>query len=200
MAADGYHWHAKEIEMKYSLTELGLFWSKVDKSAGIAACWLWTAGLTDNGSISHRYGKFNVTRDGQRRTVRAHRYVWEMVNGPIPKDMVVMHLCDNPKCVNPVHLAIGTHQENMDDMAIKGRAMTIGNRRVPRTMALRIRQDRAYGLTMLQLAKRYDLSGTTIRAICNGRWHPAPDNGFQVVVPPLHQPVTKTSRLVSKAV
>ncbi len=186
--------------MSYSLTELNLFWKKVDKSAGIAACWNWTAGLTDNGSIEHRYGKFNVRRDGKQRTVRAHRYVWEMVNGPIPEDLVVMHLCDNPKCVNPIHLAVGTQLENMDDMSLKGRSTSVGVKRVPRTIALRIRQDRAYGLTMLQLAKRYNISGTTIRAICNGRWNPQPENGVQVIVPPLHQPVTKDKLTCQRAV
>lgn len=85
------------------------FWNKVDKSGD---CWLWTASKTHQG-----YGYFRF--DG--KMCKAHRMAWLLVNGEIPNEMLVCHSCDNPSCVNPEHLWLGTNQENMDDMNKKGR-------------------------------------------------------------------------------
>ena len=83
------------------------FFSKVNYSDN---CWNWT-GYTD------RYGVFKVGR----ATKKAHRWSYEYFIEEIPKDMCVLHHCDNPKCVNPFHLFIGTQQENVKDMMEKGR-------------------------------------------------------------------------------
>jgi hypothetical protein len=72
------------------------------------------------------------------RSSRAHRVAWYLLRGEIPTGQHVMHTCDNPRCVNPDHLQLGTHAANMHDMARKGRANTmpaqvsrLANRRQP---------------------------------------------------------------------
>jgi DNA-binding XRE family transcriptional regulator len=92
------------------------FWEKVVKTS---SCWLWTAGTFSSGG----YGAFQLGRG--EGTVRAHRFAWELLRGPIPEGMEVCHNCpggDNPLCVNPDHMFLGTQTENIKDMWAKGRA------------------------------------------------------------------------------
>ena len=94
------------------------FWEKVDKK-GPTECWVWTgAGVSRlprrNYGLAHKPGT-------NRGKVRAHRVSWEMHNGPIPDGLNVLHTCDNPPCVNPAHLFVGTQRDNVRDMYAKGR-------------------------------------------------------------------------------
>jgi hypothetical protein len=68
------------------------------------------------------YGVTNVlVGPGKYYTIKAHRYSYELANGPIPAGLSVLHTCDNPRCINPEHLRVGTRADNQKDMAAKGR-------------------------------------------------------------------------------
>ncbi len=100
------------------------FWDQV-KIAGLYSCWEWqgsTRGHTLTPTLSNPtergYGLFWL----HGKTVRAHRFAYELIYGFVPADALILHACDNPPCVNPLHLSPSTHAENMRQMAERGRA------------------------------------------------------------------------------
>ena len=94
------------------------FWSKVARSDDPDACWPWTAGCFQDG-----YGAFKF----EGRQHKAPRFMYENFVAPIPPNMLVLHHCDNRRCVRPEHLYLGTHADNMRDRAERQRTAT-GNR------------------------------------------------------------------------
>lgn len=96
------------------------FWEKVDRHGpassdhNIGRCWVWTAGTFSN---TIGYGKFRAVD----RCVLAHRMSYELAFGSVASGMVVRHKCDNPTCVRPSHLELGTHADNSSDAVIRGR-------------------------------------------------------------------------------
>jgi hypothetical protein len=85
----------------------------------LTGCWNWKLRKDDGG-----YGRLKIQL-GARDKFRmdgAHRYSYEIFRGPVPAGKEVCHSCDNPACVNPNHLWIGTHKQNMEDMVSKGRS------------------------------------------------------------------------------
>jgi hypothetical protein len=89
------------------------FWSKVKQTPH---CWVWLGAKTSTG-----YGVIGRGRRGEGNA-RASHVSWFIHNGPIPTGQWLLHKCDNPTCVNPEHLFLGNHTDNMRDCVAKGRA------------------------------------------------------------------------------
>lgn len=150
------------------------FWEKVNKNGPVPAhrpelgrCWLWIAGINvPRGG----YGMFALRKGVIRRS---HRVAWELANGPIPEGLWVLHRCDNPPCVRPEHLVLGTPKDNTADMTGKGRAnIARGSRRggakLTEADVVAIRAARAEGATGAELASQYGVHRTSIYHICRG--------------------------------
>lgn len=145
------------------------FWPKVDRPS-TDNCWPWL-GFVDGAG----YGRFRI--GGQAgKSERASRVMWTLVFGPIPEGQCVCHRCDNPRCVNPDHLFLGSHAENMADMARKGRA---GPRKNPGERASRAKFTNAEAAAMREayeagestnsIARRLGLNRSTVYYIVSGR-------------------------------
>lgn len=99
----------RQITIDESL--LKRFWEKVEKTAD---CWIWKAYKNRQG-----YGRIGTSAG---KSINATRVCWVIHNGPIPEGYFICHKCDNPSCVKPDHLFLGTRQDNIDDMMRKKRS------------------------------------------------------------------------------
>lgn len=129
------------------------FWSKVDRSGGPDTCWPWIAGHNERGA--------GIAQDPETRKMGvATRILWRMTIGPIPEGIQVLHRCDNPPCMNPKHLFLGTRSDNMRDMFAKGRD-DVGRRpgapltKLTPDMLLEIRLQAAAGAPIRAIAREY---------------------------------------------
>lgn len=138
------------------------FWKFVKKTED---CWLWTGTITYRG-----HGRF---RDGSSRNMGAHRFSWELHFGSIPEGLFVCHKCDNPPCVNPNHLFLGTHADNMEDMRKKHRAAhgeNHGTNKLLEKDIYAIRDKLSEGVfTIAEVAKLYGVSPSLVSKISQGR-------------------------------
>jgi len=91
------------------------FWTKIQRTD---SCWEWTGATDRNG-----YGVISVPTQNKRYQVfrKTHRVAWELAYGAVTGELCVLHHCDNPKCVRPTHLFLGTHSDNAHDKYAKGR-------------------------------------------------------------------------------
>ncbi len=85
-------------------------------------CWIWQSSLKGKDKLL-QYGHLIVGSriNKTRKSISAHRYAYQVFVGEIPTDKWVLHRCDNPKCINPDHLFLGTRQDNIDDRESKHR-------------------------------------------------------------------------------
>lgn len=150
------------------------FWRHVSKGAA-DECWLWTA------AVVAKYGVFttdDLLPSGRRRMAKAHRFSWELANGPIPDGLLVCHTCDVPLCVNPGHLFVGTYSDNKRDQGAKGRNPDLAGERNPnaRINAEQAREIRglAYTEPARVVGERYGIGVQTVYDIWLGRgWRSA---------------------------
>lgn len=143
----------------------GRFWQKVLESEG---CWIWAGSKYRNG-----YGRVGAGRKGQGHLL-AHRVSWTLHFGPIPSGLCVCHHCDNPPCVRPDHLFLGSVRDNAADRDAKGRwHTTVGEARTTAKLSddrvRELRRRRDDGQTMQNLATEFGVSYSTVNAIVHRR-------------------------------
>jgi hypothetical protein len=142
------------------------FWGLVDKEGPLILsdrCWVWISGVTRGG-----YGIVTI-RNGS--TMRAHRASWLLANGD-PGDLHVLHRCDNPPCVRPDHLFLGTNADNIADRAAKGRTLRGESHPgsvLTESAVATIRRRLAAGDRMKDIALDCQVSDTAIGDIAHGR-------------------------------
>ncbi len=149
-----------------SLTER--FLGKVTRSE---TCWQWNGYTNEDG-----YGMFKLGK----KCVRAHRVSWTLHFGEVPKDLHVLHRCDNRGCVNPAHLFLGTHQDNMRDRSRKGRGVSPPSHPGESHPSAKLNEEKVRAIrdryiprkvTMDDLAKEYGVCRQSISNIVHGkRW------------------------------
>ena len=140
------------------------FWDKVRKTD---TCWIWTGALNAQG-----YGVIDI--DGVNR--RAHRFVLEMNGQQLPSDMMVLHKCDNPPCVNPDHLFLGSQTDNVKDMRDKSRASDYFTQKAHDHPASRLTEDDVENIKALkgkisqkEIGAMYGIAQQTVSKIHTGR-------------------------------
>lgn len=138
------------------------FWPKVTRSAG---CWLWRGMIGTNG-----YGRLRNGRD--EPVLYAHRVSYELNIGPIPNGMNVCHRCDNPPCVRPDHLFLGSDADNMADKVAKGRQERGAQHhaaKLTESDVVEIRRLYRPRIGVSALAERFGVSRRTIHDVATGR-------------------------------
>lgn len=171
---------------RFQVTFEQRFWRKVNKDGSVhpslgTPCWLWTS------RVVHGYGKIAVVNH-RGPHLYAHRVAWELTHGPMPTGdgyhgTCVCHRCDNRLCVNPDHLFLGTHADNMADMRAKGRS---GGRRrrgelsplakLTNAQANQIRELLRTGVSQREAARRFGVSRGTVVNIGRGRTYSVPSD------------------------
>lgn len=144
---------------------------------GQDGCWEWTAAL-DHWGYGHIHTGSEI--DGNRRMEKAHRVSWKLHRGPVAEDLCVLHHCDNPRCVNPDHLFLGTHADNTEDKKKKGREARGERHGRAKLSDEQVREIRALeGVkSRREIAEIYGISSSTVTHILLGIIWAKPTSGL----------------------
>ena len=123
-----------------------------------SGCWIWLGGTNQK-----NYG--HIWSSELKRHERAHRMVYEILNSPIPVGLHLLHRCDNPYCVNPDHMFVGTNAENMADRDAKGRQASGARNGNARLTEDKARQILLAPGTITEIARQFGISRTNVRDI-----------------------------------
>lgn len=158
---------------KYTLEDWRRFFAKIEPQAEVSSphvktpCWLWVGAISNSG-----YGTFTF----EGNTKRAHREAYKFCVGPIPKGHVLMHICDNPRCVNPIHHTTGTQADNLADASEKGRLTKSfragennSNSKYTAEQVTKMKIAFAHGTSPSEIARKYKASLSTVKDICYGK-------------------------------
>jgi hypothetical protein len=107
-------------------------------------------------------------RSRGKSVLDAHRYSYEIHHCPIPEGLIVRHTCDNPGCVNPAHLLLGTQLDNIRDRVARGRTRTNHVRKLDASQIAEVRRLAAEGVFQRTIADQYGVSQRTVCKIVNG--------------------------------
>jgi hypothetical protein len=134
-----------------------------------SGCWLWTGATNRLGYGSIGSGRRKANGGG---TIEAHVASWRLAHGDVPSGLFVCHRCDNPSCVNPAHLFLGTPRENSQDAVKKGR-MPKGDAHPGAALTSdcvrRIRKLRNVGLTYREIGEQIGVNAGTVGCVVRGK-------------------------------
>jgi len=158
----GRHTYVEPLEIR--------FWRFVEPMMDDRGCWIWTG----NRAVKLPYGRIRF----HGKMMPAHRASWLLHRGPIPDALWVLHSCDNPPCVNPSHLFLGTALDNARDKVTKGRGSFIvpdnsgtnnGHAKLTESDVREIRARRAAGETLRSIGDRFGICNQNVSFIAARR-------------------------------
>lgn len=163
---------ARENYLLFAQQQAPRFWSKTKRSA--SGCLEWTGGLDKDG-----YGKFQISLPRlvqgkqQQCHIRAHRLAFELTNGRVPEGLLVLHSCDNPRCVEPAHLSAGSQLQNRRDAVARGR-VPFGERhhsaKLTEEQAREVIRLRAAGHSDRKIASQFNVTKSAIGHVGTYNW------------------------------
>lgn len=139
-----------------------------DKTNKTETCWLWVGSIDSSG-----YGSLSVGSKEKKRKLLTHRIAYTLAKGD-PGNLQVLHTCDNPRCVNPDHLFLGTHEDNMQDRKDKGRYDSVSGEksslaRYPDQLVTLIMSQKDSGRTQQDVANEFKVSNGYVSRLWSGK-------------------------------
>ncbi len=144
-------------EITYSLEQVKVSFEQRYTIDILTGCWEWTGGKCEKG-----YGMFTLSQ----RSIRAHRAAWFIYKGEkIPDHLQGCHKCDNPSCVNPDHIFLGTAKDNSDDKVAKNRANNLRGEDISKLTSIQVMEAYESTETAHKVAEAFGVCPSTIRNI-----------------------------------